>query len=467
MNKTYYLRVEGVNLSNFVYDTQDLNTIRGGGLLLLNSIEELKKKFNCKLEPISTGASSGLFGLNVNNIDEAKCIKKQINDYINQDEKLKHATFVIDILESEKGDEESKKSKEMLIALNHWNQMQSPSVAVPSQTSCKPCEIDMVRPASYKTKKGDEELYVSESVHNRREYGKEAKQKFYENLTGNKGYKFVDEFREIAEDKSKGNLNNKMAVIYIDGNDFGKIQANIGTKEELEKWDETIKNYRKDFLSELLREANSNDDWKNDGKIRLETLLWGGDEIMFVVPAWLGWWTLDFFYQRSKCWSFNDRLLKHAGGIVFCHYDAPIHRITSLSKSLAELAKEKCRGRNLFAYQKLESFDHIGTKSVKDYLNDTYGEKIDFVLDGEKMSEISDKIKELKVNEFSKSCLYEIVQHLVTNKAEPDDGFIEKLAKKAIRKDGSLKGALENLDNLFNCSYAKWIHIAELWDYIV
>ena len=27
--KTYYLRVEGVNLANFVYDTNDLNTVRG------------------------------------------------------------------------------------------------------------------------------------------------------------------------------------------------------------------------------------------------------------------------------------------------------------------------------------------------------------------------------------------------------------------------------------------------------
>lgn len=27
----FYLRMEGVNLANFVYDTQDLSTIRGGG----------------------------------------------------------------------------------------------------------------------------------------------------------------------------------------------------------------------------------------------------------------------------------------------------------------------------------------------------------------------------------------------------------------------------------------------------
>ncbi len=64
MNKKYYLRIEGVNLSNFVYDTQDLSTIRGGGLILLDSIDKLKENFKGILDPISTGASSGLFEIN-------------------------------------------------------------------------------------------------------------------------------------------------------------------------------------------------------------------------------------------------------------------------------------------------------------------------------------------------------------------------------------------------------------------
>ncbi len=38
----WLLRVEGVNLDNFVYDTQGLNTARGGGLLLLDAIEMVR-----------------------------------------------------------------------------------------------------------------------------------------------------------------------------------------------------------------------------------------------------------------------------------------------------------------------------------------------------------------------------------------------------------------------------------------
>ena len=37
MNK-YLLRIEGVNLNHFVFDTRDLSTVRGGSLLLLAAI---------------------------------------------------------------------------------------------------------------------------------------------------------------------------------------------------------------------------------------------------------------------------------------------------------------------------------------------------------------------------------------------------------------------------------------------
>lgn len=40
----YLLRVEGVNLAHFVFDTRNLNGTRGGSLLLLDAIEEIKKK---------------------------------------------------------------------------------------------------------------------------------------------------------------------------------------------------------------------------------------------------------------------------------------------------------------------------------------------------------------------------------------------------------------------------------------
>jgi hypothetical protein len=58
----YYLRLEGVNLANFVYDTQDLSTVRGGSLILLDGVKWLEAHAKTvsgvsKFQRISTGAS--------------------------------------------------------------------------------------------------------------------------------------------------------------------------------------------------------------------------------------------------------------------------------------------------------------------------------------------------------------------------------------------------------------------------
>ena len=37
---TYYLRIEAVNFDAFLGDTHDLSTVRGGGLLLLEAVEQ-------------------------------------------------------------------------------------------------------------------------------------------------------------------------------------------------------------------------------------------------------------------------------------------------------------------------------------------------------------------------------------------------------------------------------------------
>ena len=74
----YYLRVEGVNLDNSVYDTNDISTIRGGGFQLLTAVENLAGLGF--LEKISTGASKGLFIIKNGQDPEAavKEVKKKL-----------------------------------------------------------------------------------------------------------------------------------------------------------------------------------------------------------------------------------------------------------------------------------------------------------------------------------------------------------------------------------------------------
>jgi hypothetical protein len=57
MTRRVFLRIEGMNMSTFVEDTQDLSTIRGGSLLLLHAIERVEKRLEKELhvEPVLPG----------------------------------------------------------------------------------------------------------------------------------------------------------------------------------------------------------------------------------------------------------------------------------------------------------------------------------------------------------------------------------------------------------------------------
>lgn len=233
---------------------------------------------------------------------------------------------------------------------------------------------------------------------------------------------------------------------------------------------------KKNVLKQLLRQAKDHPDkWMQDDKIRLETLLWGGDEIIWVVPAWKGWETLELFYKTAKgqiklknvnrhntLRRLAKHRFKHAAGIVFSHHKTPIHRLTALAHDLAELAKNKDRNKNLFAVQALESFDHTGSdlKQWRIKRAAGFGAADDLLIDGNNMSKIKNKLLELKALDFPKSKLYQIVHAQKNNNIQRRDNYLGKLDRDQTRVLGEFK-------QLFNDSDTYWLHLIDLWDYIV
>src|SRR5439155_11793265 len=72
----YLLRMEGVNLDSFVYDTQDLSTIRGGSLLLLGAARSVAAW--PRVKSISRGASAALVSFTVTNDADALAFRDEI-----------------------------------------------------------------------------------------------------------------------------------------------------------------------------------------------------------------------------------------------------------------------------------------------------------------------------------------------------------------------------------------------------
>ena len=483
----YYLRVEAVNLNNFVYDTKDLSTIRGGGLLLLNAVDWIAKESGTvKLTPVMTGASAGLYQFEAETPKDAKQVPGLVLErLVSLHPELKHASFVADIqvIDDESG-ARFNQDLQRLIAKNRWQQMQSPALAVPAQNAeltVEACRADGVRPGD--KSEGDE--YFSKSVHSRRSHGRKEKQNFYaQYIEESSTFHFTNDLEVLTNDPHQGNLHHKMAVIYLDGNNFGKVKRgeNGGLKRQKD-FDVTLKEYRREMLRGLLKLIDGGSDWKFDDElIRMETLLWGGDEILWVVPAWKGWEVLSYFFRVSKGWRFEEeKQLHHGGGMVFCHHNAPIFRIKALAHDLAELAKDKDRRQSLFAYEILESFDHVGRdldayrkeRSVQPLEPGLAPDPKSLILAGHEMNNVLEAAKCLK-EKLPRRKLHVMAEDLLC--ALQDAGEIKQREKKrkAIADellksldDEESRKALGKLTTGLGGEDARWLHLSALWDYMV
>ncbi len=58
--------------------------------------------------------------------------------------------------------------------------------------------------------------------------------------------------QQIADNPEFGNLHDKLAVIYFDGNKFSNIVRACNTAEELDRFDKKVQEYRKGFLRDLI-----------------------------------------------------------------------------------------------------------------------------------------------------------------------------------------------------------------------
>jgi len=519
---TFYLRIEAVNLSHFINDTNDLSTTRGGSLLLLeamdkvediitnnspkkvsrseqeitdldNQLNELnniqnptqsdknkKKKLREKLRKlkeamnnagvqdsgptITKGASWGLFNLDMSDGD-ASHLKTKVVDYFKHDILYKHATFVVDL---HPGDQHYQEDRNRLQSLNRWQQMQAPSLAITKEGKSG-CAIDKIRPASEKRWLKDKEEgeegkdYVSESVYQRRNYGRDQKQNFYKKVTKIEA-KFTKDIGTLSKFSDKGILEGKIAYIYIDGNSFNEIQRASTTPKEQQDFDNNTRRGRETLLTNILDQIATKPDWlTQDGEVRLETLLWGGDEIIWVVPAWQGWWMVNEFYKQAGLRiKHKNKPLFHATGLVFCHHNAPIHRIDSLARALADQFAKADRESNLIAYQILESFDHAGTQlsAFREDAIKGLGKLGHLLVEAEKIGDISSCIAELKNDdEFAKRKVYQLIEAYREGKTTTAEQYINKLSGKSIEP-------LEKLKTIFGGENAHWLHLMSLWDYM-
>jgi hypothetical protein len=489
--KNYLLRVEAVNLGHFVYDTNKIQPMRGGGFLLLESVQQLvcddkpsqqRPKFaGVPLEKITTGASIGVFRFQVNDNTQPETVAQAVLESLNKATGV-HATFVADwILEGSA----FLNDLETLQAKNRWQQYQQPTLVLPpiNHTATEECEYDGVRPGIPPNHQaGTSSETLSESVNFRKKNGKALRSTIYERILGEKVYDaFTADLHELAAMEGKGNLNNKIAFLYFDGNKFSKIRASkCQSAESLTKFSKTVEGARRSFLKALLEKARECDDFKTQSDaIRLETLLWGGDELEIIVPAWKGWEVAELFFEIMKDVNFDGIPLTHAGGMVFCGNKAPILQVRKMARDLADSVKQRISpafdgtlenwekthdNHDALQILTLESFDTIGT-SIEQFARTYYDDKAWDILQmgtGD-MKNLKSAVNEMRQHGFPRNKIYDIVRAVKSKKTTKN---IEDLLEASLSGNKEKKAVIENINKFVNGSMERWYMIADLWDYV-
>lgn len=518
MPSSFLLRIEGINLDHFVFDTRDLSTVRGGSLMLLEAVGkavEFLETQGVNPKVISQGASVGIVQIST---EDATKAAEDLRAQLRKD--FPHATFAVAVTPDAK---DYGKEREQLLAQIRWHQLQGASLAIPPRNtthlSQPACGLNGILPASLAQPRG-KLLSVSDSVASRRKEGSKAKQNFYSRLIrevlGAEAVpgdlpEFAPDFESIALGCQP--REGKLAVFYADGNSFGKLQQELCTdlpKQAL--WDRFIRRTRTAFLKQFLEtEVISKPEWKNgDNRARFETLLWGGDELMFVMPAAFGWRFAQQFFaffggrnlreaeadQSAEAdWKAarfeSNAVLTHTAALVFCQSHAPIDRIKHLAKEqMAEFAKSIeidgepiGRKRDQLVVVALESFDNLGS-SYESAMQRRYSgsSESEFPLAsmvlagnsncalGEVIEIFARQIETLKTeaNSFARGKLRQLVLEILSGAPLPD---FEKLfsaeEKGAFRNANHLaKAAGEALaKDCFQDQKVLWLQLEELWDY--
>jgi CRISPR/Cas system-associated protein Cas10 (large subunit of type III CRISPR-Cas system) len=157
--------------------------------------------------------------------------------------------------------------------------------------------------------------------------------------------------------------------------------------------------------------------------------------------------------------------LSYAAGLVFCHHDAPIHRITTLARNLADLAKKDYPyEKSAVAYQILESFDHAGIEIEAHRKNrlDNLADPKDLLVTADKMKRLEEIVQELKDKHFSRRKSYQIIKAVLAN----DSKLVDVLQEKIAEDFPTIPALIDELKTLCGTKNAHWLHLTDLWDFI-
>jgi hypothetical protein len=454
------VRIESVNLDVSVFDTDDLSTIRGGSYANLLAPGDILRAIGMSglgnIEPVFEGASQAL-GIMESPAAVAPAEVEDFVDSLSADPARSAAMFphladVAPILPSlcivcaatALGDDDFDLKSARTVNRIRVLQLKRPTIDNlfddDDRSATRFCAIDGLRPGMISDHAGDEDIKVSKSVAARRKFGRALRQKVYARILGDKSAQafppFADSFSDLLPPEGVALpplFQSKMAVISIDGNRFGKIRGKHRGVKAVREFSRTVRDCRATLLERLVASLTNDPLAAAGDKIKFETLLWGGDEALFVAPAWKVRDIVALLAEvfEDPHWIFRGDRLTHSVGIVVCHYKMPIATARSLAEAVMQSAKNAARveGDNSLSLQFFQSIEPPSS-SLRTYRSSLYydGEDKTFAIVGtDRFKEFIELGKAITDTEegFPRSQLMKIVRKVDLNSMSAEELRIE------------------------------------------
>ncbi len=212
---------------------------------------------------------------------------------------------------------------------------------------------------------------TSESAYRRRKVGREQKKDFYTGVlaeaetaaagtewSGNalidaaraaiaeakgKVTAFAEDFEQIVSDPPESlplSVASNMCVLNMDGNGFGTLRGGARDVAAYKRFSGYLDILKAGMLARILTWIAGTAQMRTGDVARFETLLWGGDEFTFVVPASAGWELACVIHDAVKGWVTPEGTpMTFATGLAFGPHNAPIRDLRKAAEDLANAAK--------------------------------------------------------------------------------------------------------------------------------
>ena len=504
----HLLRVDAVNMDSFVYDTEDISTIRGGSFCLLEAVDGLDQAFPV-LERVAEAASQGLYTFEDQGMDSTSSLRKNVLNFLDR-ETGGFATFAAAITPFA-NDADFQRALARVEADIHRQQMRRPTVRVPISTRAndpaprRECFLDGWRPGTVSAGgRALEGNRISSSVAFRRRKGQALRHSLFEKILGEEytGLRCTPSLGDLASDPSQGGMDGRMALIYVDGNAFGRTRRHTcRSATDRQGFDDAIQNARRAFLKSLVDEARGDPAFRQNGDLRIELLMWGGDEFMVIVPAWRGLQTIQLLYHSLSGMAFAGVPLSHRGALIFCHHQAPIVPLRELAEDMLTRAKSDLVDRSVgldpvahqsisplsdhargdgFHFLSLESFDMLGghlDEFVARHYRGLGGDPLPYHHLLMMASDLDDHLQHLATirRNLPHSAVVDVIQEMLRHRdpatKSPHDQAqtaIDSVVSRALAvlPQAARKPTRDALDAFTKDKPHRWFILNDLWDYV-